>query len=124
VIVRLVVSHPLVEPWTLGSELVKATFQETVVDALTLTVVLLVLLVPGDAAPERVIVGSVYNTAPVQLPLSYSVNTRVPFRAEPPADVIVAESFGSQSWAVVIDVVSITEKHSLSPVPLSFNAVG
>ena len=107
-IVRLVVSHPLVEPWTLGSELVKTTCQETVFDALTLTVVLVVLLVAGEAAPERVIVGSVYKTVPVQLLLSYSVNTKVPFRAEPPADVIVAESFGSQSWAVVIDVVSIT----------------
>jgi hypothetical protein len=108
VIVRLVVSHPLDEPWTLGSVLLKATFQETVFDALTLTVVLVVLAVAGEAAPERVIVGSVYNTVPVQSPLSYNVNTKVPFNAEPPADVIVAESFGSQSWAVVIDVVSMT----------------
>ena len=49
-IVRLVVSHPLVEPWTLGSELVKTTCQETVFDALTLTVVLVVLLVAGLAS--------------------------------------------------------------------------
>src|SRR6266849_4223283 len=112
------------EPWTFGSVLVKATFQETVVDALTLTVVFVVLVVAGEAAPESVIVGSVYNTVPPQLPPPYNVNTTVPFSAEPPADVIVAESFGSQSWAVVIDVVSITRKHSLSPVPLSFNAVG
>ena len=105
---RLVVSHPLVEPWTFGSLLVKATFQETDFDALTLTVVLLVLLVAGEAAPESVIVGSVYNVVPVQFALSYSVNTSVPFRAEPPADPIVAESFGSQSCAVVMDVVSIT----------------
>jgi hypothetical protein len=123
VIVRLVVSHPLIEPWTFSFELVKTTRQETVVDVLTLTLVFEVLLVAGEAAPVSVIV-SVNSAVPVQSPLENSVNTNVPSRAEPPADATVAVSFGSQSWAVAIDVTSLTKKHSASPSPLKVNAPG
>ena len=123
--VRAVVSHlGLGGLSMLGSVLVKTTFQETVVLALTFTVVLVVLTVVGEEAPVRVIVGSVYNAVPVQSLLGYSVKFTVPVRAEPPADVTVAESFGSQSWAVVMDDVSFTLKHSLFPVPLSLAPPG
>jgi len=41
------------------------------------------------------------------------VNDREPLSAVPPADVTVAESFGSQVCADVADVESRTVKHSL-----------
>ncbi|WP_157623114.1 hypothetical protein [Terrabacter sp. Root181] len=50
---------------------------------------------------------------------------KVPFKAVPPADVMVAESFGSQTCAEVADVVSATKKHSLpAAVPAWLSGVG
>jgi len=120
VIVRLVVSH-LLELERLGSPLVNTTFHETVSVALTLTVEFEVFLVTGEVAFVNVNVSAGRNTVPVQLLLSYSVNDRLPLRGEPPPDVTVAVSFGSQSCADVTDDVSVTTKHSLSPTPLSLD---
>src|SRR6266508_1451585 len=114
------VSH-LLEPETLASLLVKTTFQETVSVTLTVTLVFEVdrVLSAREVAFVRVNVSAGRNTVPVQSLLSYSVNDRLPFRGEPPADVTVAVSFGSQFCADVSDDVSVTTKHSLSPMPLS-----
>jgi len=119
--VRFVVSHvALVGLATPLSELVKTTLQVTVLLLATviLVSVLFVCTVAGEAVfAVNVIVGSVYSTvaAPgvqlVRVP-SYRVKSTVPFRAVPFADVIVAESFGSQFCAVVMDDVSCTLKHS------------
>lgn len=79
----------------MGSLLVKITPQETVVLASTRTVVLVVLKVEPEAALVRVNVSAALRIAPLQVLPTYSVNDRDPFRGEPPAAVIVAESFGS-----------------------------
>ena len=50
----------------------------------------------------------------MRVALSWSVKDRIPFSAVPPADSMVAESFGSHVCAEVADVVSVTEKHSVS----------
>ena len=76
----------------------------------------------------NVIVGSVYSTvaepgvAQLMVP-SYRVKSTDPLSAVPFADVIVAESFGSQFCAVVMDEVSCTLKHS-SVVSVYDNAPG
>ena len=54
-------------------------------------------LIAGEVAFVRVKDSAVLRTVPVQSALLYSVNDRLPFNAVPPADVMVAESFGSQS---------------------------
>jgi hypothetical protein len=118
VIVRLVVSH-VVEFERFGSLLVKTTLHETVSVAVTLTLVFDVFRVAGDVAFVSVNVSAGRSTVPVQSLLLYSVNDRLPLRGEPPPDVTVAESFGSQFCADATDEVSVTTKHSLSPTPLS-----
>jgi hypothetical protein len=69
VIVRLVFSH-VVEDDTFGSELVKTTCHETVSDASTVTVVLVVDLDTGDEALLRVNDCAERSTVPVQSLLS------------------------------------------------------
>ncbi len=55
-----------------------------------------------------------YLAVPVQLPLSYSVNDRLPLTVEPPPVVIVAESFGSQFCALLAEEVSVTSTDSFA----------
>jgi hypothetical protein len=107
-------------PSTSGLSLVNTVFHDTVFDVLTKTVVLVVDLVTGDASSIAK-VSAVRRTVPVQSALSYSVNDTEPFRAVPPVDVNVAESFGSQFCAEVPPVESLTVKHS--PVLASLEPV-
>ena len=116
-IVRLVVSH-LVDPDTRGSELANTTSHETSAVASTVTLLLVVDLVAGDTALVNVKLSAARNTVPVQVRPACSVNDRVPLSGAPWADVIVAESFGSQTWCDVADVVSLTKKHSFKPLSL------
>ena len=97
--------------------LVNTTFHETVCDVSTLTVVLVVTLVAGDAAPVSVNTSAALRTAPEQVPPAWSVNDNVPFNAVPAGPAVtVPESFGSQSCAdVVTDVMTVTVKHSFAP---------
>jgi len=105
---------------TFESLLVNVTFHETVASASTLTAVLVVGPTDaGDAALARVksceLLLTGYSLVPEvapQLSPEYRVNDTVPLRAVPPAEVIVAESFGSQVWWVVADDVSVTVRHS------------
>jgi hypothetical protein len=107
-------------PSTSGLSLVNSVFHETVFDVLTKTVVLVVDLVTGDASSIGN-VSAVRRTVPVQSALSYSVNDTDPLSADPPVEVNVAESFGSQFCADVPDVESFTVKHS--PVLASLEPV-
>ena len=81
-------------PSTSGLSLVKVVFHDTVLDVVTETVVLVVERVTGDA-PSIANVSAVRRMVPVQSALSYSVNDIEPFRAVPPVEPNVAESFGS-----------------------------
>lgn len=113
--VRLVDSQ-LVELVTLGSELLKVTSQETLVLVRTLKVVLFVVSVAGEAAFDSVVEYNCPETLePPAAPHAPSVKScmdSVPFSGAPWADVMVALSFGSQVWAEVLAVVSLTVKHS------------
>ena len=116
-IVRLVVSH-LDDPDTNGLVLVNTTSHETLAVASTVTVWLVVDRFTGDAALVNVNVSAGRSTVPVQSPPACSVNESVPLIGAPFADVIVAWSFGSQTWCVAVAVVSVTVKHSLAPLSL------
>jgi hypothetical protein len=98
--------------WTAGSELVKVTSHENVLVAVTLYVVLDVVWVVPDASFVSVNGYDCPLTAEPEptphVPSVKSAMVKVPFSAVPPAEVMVAESFGSQSWADVADVVSLT----------------
>jgi hypothetical protein len=122
VIVRAVTSQCEL-PLTLALLLVNWTSHDTVVEDVTETVEFVVVRVAGDAAFVRVNVSAARSTVPEQVPPEKSVNDSVPFSADPPVDVTVAESFGSQVWADVVVDVSETLKHSLSPVPKWTNFV-
>ena len=113
--VRLVDSQ-LLELDTLGSELVNVTCHETLVLALTVKVVLFVVRVAGEAAFDSVVEYNCPLTAlPPAAPHAPSEKSCIdsfPFSGAPWADVMVAESLGSQVWAEVLTVVSVTVKHS------------
>lgn len=94
-IVRVVVSH-LVDPDTFGFVLANTTSQETLDDAVTSTVVLVVDLVTGDVALVKVNVSAGRSTVPVQSVPAWSVNDRLPLNGAPCVEVTVAESFGRQ----------------------------
>ena len=87
-------SH-LVDPDTFGSVLEKTTSQETPAVASTVTVVLVVVWLTGEAAPLSVNVSAARRTAPVQVRPAWRVNESVPFSGAPCAEVIVAVSLGS-----------------------------
>jgi hypothetical protein len=122
VIVRAVTSQCEL-PLTLGLLLVNWTSHETVAVDVTRTVVFVVLRVAGEAAFVSVNVSADRRTVPLHVPPAKRVNERVPLSADPPVDVTVAESFGSQFCADVVVDVSDTLKHSLLPVPNSTNFV-
>ena len=117
-IVRLVVSH-LDDPDTNGLVLVNTTSQDTVAVSSTVTVCGWWWngspVTPHWAALN---VSAGRSTVPVQSPPACSVNESEPLIGAPCADVIVAWSFGSQTWCVAVAVVSITVKHSLAPLSL------
>jgi len=122
VIVSAVFSQWLL-PATSELVLVNSTSQETVEVVDTLTVELVVARVTGDVAPVSVNVSAALSTEPLvtpQLSPEYKVNDSEPLRAVPPADEMVAESFGSQFCADVADVVSLTVKHSETRASLEF----
>ena len=79
-----------------GLLLVKVTPHEVVVVTNTRTVEFVVLKTDPDAALVRVNVSAARRIVPLQVLPAYSVKDRVPLTGEPPAVVIVAESFGSQ----------------------------
>jgi len=91
-----------------------------------LTVVFVVVTVADE--PPPIVNDCVYRELPLQVPLSYRVRVKEPLSALPPAEVIVAESFGSQFCAVVTPVVSVTTTvsvpevsgHAVGPVPFVF----
>ena len=116
-IVRLVVSH-LVDPDTNGLLLVNTTSHETTAVSSTVTAWLVVSRFTGDAALSSGTVWAGRSTIPVQSPPACSVNESVPLIGAPCADVIVAWSFGSQTWCVAVAVVSVTVKHSFAPLSL------
>jgi len=112
--VSAVVSQWLL-PATSELLLVNSTSQETVLLVDTLTVEFVVARVAGDAAFVSVKDSAVLSTDPLvapQLSPEYSVNDSEPLSAVPPADVMVAESFGSQFCVDAADEVSLTVKHS------------
>jgi hypothetical protein len=84
-----------VDPETFGSVLVKTTSHETSAVAETVTVVLLVDLVRGEAALLNVNVSAGLSTCPVHVNPEWSVNDSEPLSGAPCADVTCAESFGS-----------------------------
>jgi hypothetical protein len=105
--VRVDTSQPDVEPpIAFGSVGVKTALHETLLLAVTSTVVLL-------EANGALVSVQVPSTVPVQLLLSYNVNSTLPLAAAPLPVVIVAVSFGRQVWAVVVLDVSFTLKHSV-----------
>ena len=70
------------------------------------TLPFVVLRVAGDATLVNVMSGSVYSGVPLHVLPLYILKTSVPDRFESPADVIVALSFGSQTWSLRIELVS------------------
>src|SRR5215208_73121 len=113
--VRVLVSHGPVDPPT--PELVvgvNTAFHEIVtgesdwskVTVVASTLPFVVLRVAGDVAFVSVMSGSSYSTVPVQSLLSYILKSSVPLSAVPLADVIVALSFGRQTWSLTIELVS------------------
>ena len=70
------------------------TFHETFLVTATSTVVFVVVLVAGDTSFVSVKLCAALRMVPLHVRPSYSVKLSVPFSGAPPAEVIVAESFG------------------------------
>ena len=96
----------------MGSELTKVTFHET--SWLKTSA----LLVVSDTVPVVLVVTVfVYVCPPTAFPLTqpvpvYSWTVSVPFSGAPLTELTVAVSLGTQLWAEVLAVVSVTVKHS------------
>jgi hypothetical protein len=102
--------------------LVKVTIQDTAVLALTRNVLLAVVTMPVFEVPFSVVEYNCPLTGePLQSPLVKSWADSVPFSGAPLADETVPVSLGSQFWAEVLPVVSVTVKHS--PVLASLDPV-